>query len=244
MKIALIGYGTMGKAIEKVSLERGHEIVAVIDEKKTSGWKTELKKADVAIEFTAPEAAEENIMACFDAGIPVVTGTTGWYQRFEEVKDACEIAKGGLFYATNFSIGVNLFFQLNRILARIMATHPQYDGRIHEEHHNRKKDAPSGTAITLAESIIAEHPAYIRWGTPEHKLEGDLEISSLREGDIPGTHEIFYRSEVDEISIKHIAYSRQGFAEGAVVAAEFLASRRKGVYNMSDLINITQPHGL
>ncbi len=244
MKIALIGYGTMGKAIEKVSLERGHEIVAVIDEKKTSTWKEELKKADIAIEFTAPEAAEENIVACFETGVPVVTGTTGWYQRFEEVKNACEDSEGGLFYATNFSIGVNLFFQLNRILARIMATHPEYHGRIYEEHHSRKKDAPSGTAITLAEGIIAEHPAYIRWGTPEYKLEGDLEISSLREGDIPGTHEIFYRSPVDEISIKHTAFSRQGFAEGAVVAAEFLASKRKGVFTMSDLINTTQAHGL
>ncbi|MEX1188477.1 MAG: 4-hydroxy-tetrahydrodipicolinate reductase [Bacteroidia bacterium] len=244
MKIALIGYGSMGKTIEEVCKRKGHEIVLILDEKRPASWKKDLKNADVAIEFTTPEAAEANMLECFKAGVPVVTGTTGWYQRFEEVKDACEDLEGGLFYATNFSIGVNLFFQLNRILSRIMATHHEYQARIHEEHHLRKKDAPSGTAISIAEGIIAEHPAYIRWAMPDKSLEGDLEISSLRDGDIPGTHEIFYRSADDEISIKHQAFGRKGFAEGAVVAAEFLASKRRGIYTMSDLINVTEPHGL
>ena len=243
MKIALIGYGTMGKAIEEVCLERGHTVVLKISRDDKASWKSKIKQADVAIEFTSPDSAEENLIQCFKSGVPVVTGTTGWYQRFDSVQDMCEDTQGALFYASNFSIGVNLFFQLNRTLSRIMATHPEYQASIAEEHHIRKKDAPSGTAITLADGIIAEHPAYIRWGTPELKREGDLEIKSLREGDIPGTHEIIYTSEIDQISITHKAFNRRGFAEGAVIAAEFLLGK-KGVYTMSDLINITEPHGL
>lgn len=243
MKIALIGYGSMGKTIEQVSLNRGHEIILKVDAHSDSSWKDEIKKADVAIEFTEPHAAEENMLACFQANVPVVTGTTGWYSRFEQVRLACEEADASLFYATNFSIGVNLFFQLNRTLARLMATHPEYEARIEEIHHTRKKDAPSGTAITLSEGILAEHPAYIRWSTPELSRSGDLQVNSIREGDVPGTHEITYRSEVDEISIKHAAFNRLGFATGAVVAAEFIINK-KGIYTMSDLLNDTQTHGL
>jgi len=243
MKIALIGYGSMGKTIEKICLARGHKVILKVDADSDSAWKQEITKADVAIEFTEPHAAEENMQVCFDADVPVVTGTTGWYSRFEQVKLACEEAKGGLFYATNFSIGVNLFFQLNRSLARLMATHPDYSARMVETHHTKKKDAPSGTAISLAEGLLAEHPAYNRWIIPELARSGDLEIESIREGDVPGTHEVAYRSEVDEITIKHTAFSRQGFAEGAVVAAEFLHNK-KGIYTMSDLINETQSHGI
>lgn len=243
MKIALIGYGSMGKTIEKICLSRGHEVVLKVDADTSQTWKKEISNADVAIEFTEPHAAEENMQVCFDAGIPVVTGTTGWYTRFEQVKLACESANGSLFYATNFSIGVNLFFQLNRTLARLMATHLDYTALMVETHHTRKKDAPSGTAITLAEGLLAEHPAYCRWNTPELARNGDLEIESIRENDVPGTHEVTYRSDVDEITIKHTAFSRQGFAEGAVVAAEFLVNK-KGIYSMSDLLNETQSHGL
>jgi 4-hydroxy-tetrahydrodipicolinate reductase len=243
MKIALIGYGSMGKTIEKICLKRGHEVIMKVDADSDVQWKSELKNADVAIEFTEPHAAEENMLACFQAKVPVVTGTTGWYSRFEQVRLACEEADASLFYATNFSIGVNLFFQLNRTLARLMATHPEYEAKMEEIHHLRKKDAPSGTAITLSEAIIAEHPAYIRWSTPEISRNGDLQINSIREGDVPGTHEITYRSEVDEISIKHAAFNRLGFAEGAVVAAEFIFNK-KGIFTMSDLLNDTQAHGL
>ena len=233
----------MGKAIAEVCARRNHEVVLEVNSDSDPSWRDELKKADVAIEFTLPEAAEENLMACFQAGVPVVTGTTGWYNRFHEVKSACEDLNGSLFYASNFSVGVNLFFQMNRMLARLMTAHPEYSASMKEMHHIRKKDAPSGTAITLAEGIIAEHPGYEHWTSPEHPGNDKLSITSVREADIPGTHEITWTSDVDSIQITHQAFNRKGFAEGAVFAAEFL-SGKKGIFTMSDLLNFTETHGL
>ncbi len=244
MKIALIGYGGMGKAIEATAKARGHEVVLRVHKSSNDDWKSELSKADVAIEFTQPEAAVENIYTCFEHKIPVVTGTTGWYDHLHEVSNRCLDMKQSLFYATNFSIGVNMFFQMNRFLARLMATQEDYTVMMEEIHHIRKKDAPSGTAITLAEGIIAEHPAYDSWRRSEEAPEmGDLPIHSIRTDDVPGTHSIVYRSGVDEINITHTAFSREGFALGAVRAAEFL-QKKKGIYTMSDLLNFSMPHGL
>jgi 4-hydroxy-tetrahydrodipicolinate reductase len=244
MKIALIGYGGMGKVIEEKAIARGHEIVLRVTKDSDPSWKNAMKNADVAIEFTQPEAAVENIYTCFEQNIPVITGTTGWFHRLHEVSDRCIDMNQALFYASNFSIGVNIFFQLNRQLARLMATHSAYQVGMEELHHTRKKDAPSGTAITLAEGIIAEHPAYKSWRKSEEPIVPlSFPIHSIRQDDIPGTHSIEYRSEIDSINITHTAFNRDGFALGAVVAAEFLHGK-KGVYTMSDLLTISSSHGL
>ncbi|MFM2286698.1 MAG: 4-hydroxy-tetrahydrodipicolinate reductase [Bacteroidota bacterium] len=244
MKIALIGYGTMGKAIESRALALGHEVVLRVDKSSGPEWKSEIRNADVAIEFTQPEAAVENILICFENNVPVVTGTTGWYEHFHEICDRCLDMNQSLFHATNFSIGVNVFFQLNRHLARLMATQEAYSATMEEIHHIRKKDAPSGTAITLAEGIIAEHPAYDSWRLADApETAGDLPIKAIRTDDVPGTHRISYRSTIDDITITHTAFNREGFAQGAVRAAEFLHGK-KGVYSMSDLLNFSTPHGL
>ena len=234
----------MGHTIETTAIARGHEVILRVDKSSGPEWKSALGKADVAIEFTQPEAAVDNIFTCFEQNVPVVTGTTGWYDRLHEVSDRCRDLDQSLFHATNFSIGVNLFFQLNRHLARLMATHEDYAAMMEEIHHTRKKDAPSGTAITLAEGIIAEHPAYESWRRAEESPEaGDLPINSIRIDDVPGTHSIVYRSAIDEINITHTAFSREGFALGAVRAAEFLY-QKKGIYSMSDLLNFSTPNGL
>lgn len=244
MKIALIGFGGMGKVIEGKAIARGHEIVLRVTKDSDSSWKNELKNADVAIEFTQPEAAVENIYTCFEQNIPVITGTTGWFHQLHEVSDRCIDMNQALFYASNFSIGVNIFFQLNRQLARLMATHNAYEVGMEELHHTRKKDAPSGTAITLAEGIIAEHPTYKSWRKSEGSVVPlSLPIHSIRQDDIPGTHSISYYSEIDSIKITHTAFNRDGFAMGAVVAAEFLRGK-KGVYTMSDLLTNSSLHGL
>lgn len=233
MKIALLGYGRMGQTIEKIALDRGHEIVLKIDENKKD---YNLSFADVAIDFSVPSAAVNNITKCFDNGVPVVSGTTGWLDRYSEVSNICKEKDGSFIYASNFSLGVNLFFELNKKVAKLMSPMLNtYSVTTEEIHHTKKMDAPSGTAITLAEGII-ENTDYESWML----YEGDrknLTITSKRIGDIPGIHSITYHSQVDEIQIQHKAYNRQGFALGAVVAAEWLKDK-KGIFTMKDVLGL------
>lgn len=239
MKIAILGYGKMGKAIERIALEQGHMIVLKVDENNRNAvTDDQLREADVAIEFTAPGVAIENYKWCFRNEIPVVSGTTGWLERWKEVLTACGEMKGGFFYATNFSIGVNIFFYLNRWLAKAMSSFEDYKVIVEETHHIHKLDAPSGTAITLAEGILDEHPRYVSWKLNDGKIEKDqIPVTAKREGEVPGIHSVIYKSEVDEIRIYHSAYSRDGFAKGAIMAAEFMKKRR-GIYGMEDLLKL------
>ncbi|HTB31089.1 MAG TPA: 4-hydroxy-tetrahydrodipicolinate reductase [Bacteroidia bacterium] len=239
MKIALIGYGKMGRAIERIALAKGYDVPLVFDETNLKDFTVEnLKTADVAIEFSTPGSAVTNILKCFDAGVPVVCGTTGWLDRMEEVKKTCNEKNGAFFYASNYSIGVNLFFRLNVYLARLMKTHPEYFASMEEIHHTHKKDAPSGTAIALAEGIMKENDRISKWVlNVDEPKDNELGIESIRIGEVPGTHTVYYTSECDEIKISHEAYSRKGFAEGAVHAAVWLAGR-KGVFGMKDLLEI------
>jgi 4-hydroxy-tetrahydrodipicolinate reductase len=238
MKIALIGYGQMGKEIEKIAISRGHTIALIIDKDNAHDLNTpNLQKVDVCIEFSRPESAFENYKKCFSAGVPVVSGTTGWLERLPEVVNECETNNAGFFYASNFSLGVNLFFELNRKLAKLMESFPEYKATIHEIHHTRKLDAPSGTAITLAQGLLAENKNYINWKNEPTSKQGELPIISFREGDVPGTHEVLYDSQIDMISIKHEARNRKGFALGAVLAAEFMVGK-SGFYGMDDLLKL------
>ena len=239
MKIALLGYGKMGKTIERLARERGHEIVLIVDENnRTRCTDEQLKQADVAIEFTMPAVAVENYNWCFRNRVPVVSGTTGWLEKWDEVVTACERSGGTFFYASNYSIGVNIFFHLNRWLAQTMARFSNYKVSLEETHHIHKLDAPSGTVITLAEGILKEHPEYTSWKLDEGQVKvGELPIKAKREGEVPGIHSVTYQSGVDEIQICHSAYSRDGFAQGAVMAAEFLVGKQ-GVFGMEDLIKI------
>lgn len=237
MKIALIGYGKMGKTIEQIALQRGHQIVSIIDISNTADFDSEaFRSADVAIEFTTPATALNNYMRCFAANVPVVSGTTGWLDHLDEVKAKCEQEGKTFFYASNFSVGVNIFFALNRYLAKIMNNFPAYDVRMTEVHHIHKLDAPSGTAITLAEGILEHIDRKKRWTLETAEQPTDLPIHAIREGEVPGIHEIVYESEADTISIKHDAKSRAGFALGAVIAAEFTAGK-KGFLGMNDLFH-------
>lgn len=238
MKIALIGYGKMGQAIEAIALQRGHEVVLKVSiENLEDNTIENIRKADVAIEFTGPESAFDNIIRCIDAGVPVVSGSTGWLSRYEEVKAHCTRHNGALLYASNFSVGVNIFFALNKKLASLMTSHTEYDVQMTEIHHTQKKDAPSGTAITLAEQIIGENSRKSSWVNHHSDQPGELVILSERIDPAPGTHIITYTSAIDDIEIKHTAHSRQGFASGAVLAAEFLHTR-KGIFSMSDVLGI------
>ncbi|MCB9251263.1 MAG: 4-hydroxy-tetrahydrodipicolinate reductase [Flavobacteriales bacterium] len=240
MKIALIGYGKMGKAIETLAAEAGHTIVLKYRESPTDP--DELAKCDVAIEFSVPEKAVFNIKQCFVAHIPVVVGTTGWYSEFDQIKKLAESTGQSLFFATNFSLGVNLFFELNKKLARLMNSQPDYEPKMQEIHHIQKKDAPSGTAITLAEGLLQNFDRKNEWICREEGKFQDqspfmLEIEALRINEVPGTHTITYQSAVDEISITHQAYSRTGFASGALKAAEWIVGK-KGVYTMKDMLGL------
>ncbi len=238
MKIALIGYGKMGKTIEKIAQERGHTIVARIDPQTGEDFESDgFKSADVAIEFTAPTSAYLNYLKCFENHIPVVSGTTGWLDMMDNVKQICEKDNETFFYASNFSLGVNIFFQLNRQLARIMNRFDDYDVSIEETHHIHKLDAPSGTAITLAEGIISHIDRKNGWVLAPEEIDHSIQIKSIREGDVAGIHTIKYESEVDDITISHNAKSRQGFAIGAVLAAEFVKDK-KGFLGMNDLLNL------
>jgi 4-hydroxy-tetrahydrodipicolinate reductase len=227
MNIALIGYGKMGKAIEEIALGKGHEIVLKIDMDNAADLNKEnISKADVAIEFTGPHSAFDNVMKCIGLGIPVVCGSTGWLDKWNEAKQYCEQQNGTLIYASNYSIGVNLFFELNTRLAMLMKDYPSYDVSMEEIHHTQKKDAPSGTAITLAEQILQNHPSKKQWVNEATGNDAELAIISERIDPAPGTHKIKYSSPVDDIEIIHTAHNRIGFAGGAVLAAEFAAGKK------------------
>jgi 4-hydroxy-tetrahydrodipicolinate reductase len=232
MKIALLGYGKMGRVIEKIALERGHSIVL----KKTSTDSFEgLKKADVAIDFSVPNSAVTHISECLNNNIPVISGTTGWLDNYEKMVELCEINKGSFIYSSNFSLGVNVFFELNDYLAKMMHNLKQYNVSMEEIHHTQKLDAPSGTAISLVKGVI-DNSDYTNW-TLENPKNNEIHIEAKRIENVPGTHSVFYDSEVDQIEIKHTAHSRDGFALGAVIAAEWLIEKR-GVFRMKDVLGI------
>jgi len=235
MNIALLGYGKMGKEIETIALQRNHTIVVKVGKTNAETFSLEdLKKADVAIEFSTPHTVLSNIDKCFDAGVPVVVGTTGWYDSFERITEECLQKNGTLFHATNFSLGVNLFFKLNSYLAELMSQYDSYDVEMEEIHHIHKLDKPSGTAITLANQIIEQTERKQHWSITDKNPES-LFIKDVREGEVPGTHIIKYRSAVDDIEIMHRAHNRKGFALGAVMAAEYIYGK-KGIFTMKDLI--------
>lgn len=237
MKIALIGYGKMGKTIEQIAISRGHEIVAHIDIDNQQDFDSkEFKSADIAIEFTAPSVAVENYRRAFNAGVSVVSGTTGWTARMEEVKSWCKEKNLAFFWTSNFSLGVNIFFAMNKYLAKIMNKFPEYEVDITETHHIHKLDAPSGTAITLADGIIENLDRKSSWELDKASKDDKIGIKAIREGEVPGIHTIRYESDVDSITITHDAKSRAGLALGAVVAAEF-TYRKKGCLGMSDMLN-------
>lgn len=239
MKIALIGYGKMGKTIETLALERGHTADLKIDiDSIVDFTKENLLTCDVAIEFTGPHSAKENILACLEAGIAVVSGSTGWLQDLAEVEKICKEKNGTFLYASNFSVGVNIFFELNKKLAQLMNDHSDYSVTMEEIHHTQKKDAPSGTSITLAEQIIQEIPARKKWVNNETTNPEELSIISKREDPAPGKHSIKYSSAVDDIEIIHTAHNRKGFAFGAVLAAEFVHNK-KGIFTMKDVLNFS-----
>ena len=238
MKIALIGYGKMGKAIESIALNKGHEIVLKIDIQNNQDFtEAAIQKADVAIEFTGPHSAYENIKKCISWGIPVVSGSTGWLDQWKEIKDLCEVKNGTLIYSSNYSIGVNLFFELNKQLAQLMQPYNSYDVSMTEVHHTEKKDAPSGTAISLAEQILTHLGRKNKWVNSASANSNELVIQSERIDPAPGTHMIKYSSEVDDIEIIHTAHTRVGFASGAVLAAEF-AFEKKGIFTMKDVLGL------
>ena len=238
MKIALIGYGKMGKVIEEIAIEKGHEIVLKIDINNADEFnQANISKADVAIEFTGPHSAFDNVIKCLQFNIPVVCGSTGWLEKWNEAKEICEKNNGTLVYSSNYSIGVNLFFELNIYLAKLMNKHPDYDLTLKEIHHTQKKDAPSGTAITLAEQVLAHINTKKSWVNHPSDNKEELEIVSERIDPVPGTHSIKYHSSIDDIEIIHTAHNRKGFAGGAVLAAEFAISR-KGVFSMKEVLGL------
>jgi 4-hydroxy-tetrahydrodipicolinate reductase len=232
MKIALLGYGKMGKVIERIALERGHEIVLKKDEFNTYDG---LSTADVAIDFSVPTAAVSNISSCFNNNVPVVSGTTGWLEHFDEMVALCNEKQGGFISSSNFSLGVNIFFELNEYLAKIMSQFDSYKVSMEEIHHTQKLDAPSGTAISLAKGVI-ENSNYANWTLDQAKTN-EIHIEAKRIGDVPGTHAVAYDSIVDSIELKHTAHNREGFALGAVIAAEWLAGKT-GIYSMKDVLNL------
>jgi 4-hydroxy-tetrahydrodipicolinate reductase len=246
MKIAILGYGKMGRIIEKFANERGHEIVLKVNVENTEDLTIEnLQKADVAIDFSTPDSALSNIELCFDAHVPVVVGTTGWYGHLQEVKNKCLSGNNTLLYASNFSIGVNVFFFVNKVLAKIMNKYPQYEVQVEEIHHTEKLDSPSGTAMTIAEGILSELERKNEWvneliGSGEELIAkpDQLLIESHRIEDVPGTHTVIYSSEVDDIEFKHKAHNRAGFALGALLAAEWLQDK-KGFYNITDMFDFS-----
>lgn len=233
MNIALLGYGKMGKVIEQIAKDRGHNIALIVDADNTN---MDLTNVDVAIDFSTPESAFDNIKACFANQTAVVCGTTGWLEHFDEAVALCEASKSGFIYASNFSLGVNIFFEVNKVLARLMKNQSQYQVDMEEIHHTQKLDAPSGTAISLAEDIIS-NSNYHSWKLDESG-DGVIPVTAIREPEVPGTHTINYASEVDRISITHEAHNRMGFALGAVIAAEWLY-QKKGVFSMKDVLNIS-----
>ena len=236
MRIALIGYGKMGKAIERIAETKGHEIILKIDLDNGSELTSEnLQKADVAIEFTGPESAAGNLLICAQSGIRTISGSTGWLEQLDSIKNAFLKNGSAFLYASNFSVGVNIFFELNKKLATLMAPHREYEVEMMEIHHTQKKDAPSGTAITLAEQVIKEIPSLKSWVNRQAQNPGELPILSKRLDPAPGTHEVRYFSAVDDIEIIHTAHNREGFAGGAVLAAEYIVDK-KGIFSMKDVL--------
>ena len=233
MKIALLGYGRMGQEIEKIATSRGHEIVI----RKDAGDSIDITKADVAIDFSIPTSAFENISNCIENNVPVISGTTGWLEKYTEAVNLCKEKKGAFIYASNFSVGVNIFFELNKQLAKMMSNLEDYTISMEEIHHTKKLDAPSGTAITLAEGII-ENTSKENWKLGTEISETNIPIEAKRIPDVPGTHTVWYSSEVDTIEIKHTAHNRKGFALGAVIAAEWIIGKT-GVFTMKDVLNIS-----
>lgn len=240
MKIALIGYGKMGKTIEKIAKERGHSVVLIIDKNNQQDFtKENIQKAQVAIEFSTPDTALSNYIRCFQSDIPVVSGTTGWLEKKEEVENWCK-EKAKFFYASNFSLGVNLFFHINKYVANLMQAYDNYRCEVEEIHHIHKLDAPSGTAITIAEDILKNMPQLGKWENSTTTDLSVLPIESKREGDVPGIHTVSYTSSEDILTIKHEAKGREGFALGAVLAAEFLVDKSHGWFSMNDLLNLNE----
>lgn len=238
MQIAIIGYGKMGHMIEEVALQRGHEVVVKINIENTEDFtKENISKADVAIEFTGPSTAYDNIKKCIDFGVPVVSGSTGWNSRLDEVKDYIKGKKGSFLHTSNFSIGVNIFFEVNKLLAKLMASHPEYDIALKEIHHTAKLDAPSGTAVTLAQQVLANVPRKVNWVNNRSEKPEELSIISERIDPAPGTHFVKYTSEIDDIEIIHTAHNRKGFALGAVQAAEYI-SDKKGIFSMQEVLGL------
>ncbi len=233
MKIALLGYGKMGQVIEQIAIKRGHEIVL---RKSIDDGFEGIEKADVAIDFSAPESAVCNIMKCFDTNIPVVCGTTGWLDDYNKMVLLCKEKNSGFIYSSNYSLGVNIFFELNNYLAKMMSNLKQYKVSMEEIHHTQKLDAPSGTAISLANGVI-ENSDYESWSLSNHVLEKQIHIQAKRIENVPGTHSVFYDSTIDQIEIKHTAHNREGFALGAVIASEWLVNK-KGVFTMKDVLNL------
>ncbi|HBB48168.1 MAG TPA: 4-hydroxy-tetrahydrodipicolinate reductase [Flavobacteriaceae bacterium] len=234
MNIALLGYGKMGQIIESLATQAGHQIVFKSTSNKSEG---DLHLADVAIEFSTPEAAPNNLKRCFEAQIPVVCGTTAWLDHWDEIIAHCTAQQGALLYASNFSIGVQIFFEMQRHLSQIMSRQKAYKISIQESHHTQKKDAPSGTAITLAE-ITLDTSNYNKWVLGEAQNEDELPIQAIREPNIPGTHKVFYQSAIDQITIEHKAHSREGFASGALLAAQWLIGKT-GIYSMKDVLHLS-----
>lgn len=238
MKIALVGYGKMGRIIESVAVSRGHEIVLKIDVENAHDLnETNVLKADVAIEFTGPHSAFGNLAKCLEFGIPTVSGSTGWLDEYPVIEKKCLDKKGTFLYASNFSVGVNIFFEINKRLAQLMAAQPEYNITVTEIHHTQKKDAPSGTAITIAEQILEAVPRKHRWVNHISDNLDELEIISERTDPYPGLHKVNYQSSVDEIEIIHNAHNRNGFALGAVLAAEYIKDR-KGVFTMKEVLGL------
>ena len=237
MKIAILGYGKMGKVIEEIALKRGHSIPLKVNLENLNFDSELLGNCDVAIEFSSPESAIENINKCFDANVPVVVGTTGWYAEFNAVQERCVSENKGLLYATNFSVGVNIFYEINKKLAALMDANSQYDVEVEETHHTQKLDAPSGTAISLAEGIIDNLDRKDSWKNDMIVSENELVIESIRTENVPGTHIVKYESDIDVVEIKHEAKNRNGFAFGAVLAAEYIHDKN-GVFTMKDVLSL------
>ena len=238
LKIALIGYGKMGKAIEAIAIQRGHTVVLKIDINTIDQFTTEnLKNCDVAIEFTSPHSAVKNISTCLQAGIPVISGSTGWLSQWNEIEDLCISNNGAMVYASNFSVGVNIFFEVNKKLAQLMNPHKNYEVGILEIHHTEKKDAPSGTAITLAEQVFDNLDRKSNWVDAPSDDPAALLILSERTDPAPGTHKVKYSSVIDDIEIIHTAHNREGFATGAILAAEFIQNK-KGIFSMKDVLGL------
>ena len=238
MNIAIIGYGKMGKAIEEIALQRGHKIVLKIDEKNLDDFnKEKISKADVAIEFTGPHSAFDNIHKAISFDVPLISGSTGWTERMPEIEKLVEVKKGSFVYASNFSVGVNIFFEVNKKLAQLMSAHTDYEVILEEIHHTEKKDAPSGTAITLAEQVLQELKRKKQWVNELSDNPSDLEIISQRVDPAPSTHRVKYSSAIDDIEIIHTAHNRRGFALGAVLAAEFIPGK-KGIFSMKEVLGL------